>query len=197
MPGGCRIRPGQDKAPVRVVGMRRPYLLTIDHPIVAIATCACAQVGEIRAGSWLGIALAPVFLSRKDLRKEAALLLWGAKPQQRVAEHLQRVSVIRRAVRHASAGELLDQRDLMHSRQTAAAVLNRPRDSEQAPTVKSRAPSFDEGGGFSGILNGADSGETRRQLLIEDGNDLRSEGLDIVVQLQVHSAMIQLIDVGR
>ncbi len=57
---------GEQQAPVAVVRARRPHLLAVDDPLVAVAVGAGAQPGEVGAGAGLGEQLAP------DLRRPAA-----------------------------------------------------------------------------------------------------------------------------
>ena len=55
----ARLGAGDDEAPVRHLGHRRPHLLPVDHPLVAVEPRLGLHVGEVGAGAGLGVALAP------------------------------------------------------------------------------------------------------------------------------------------
>ena len=57
---------------------RRPDLLAVDHPLVAVELGAAPEVAEVGAGVRLGVALAPDVLAGEDAREEVLLLLVGA-----------------------------------------------------------------------------------------------------------------------
>jgi hypothetical protein len=62
---------------------RRPDLLAVDHPLVAVAHRAGAEVGQVAAGAGLAEELAPDLLAREQGEQVALLLLLGAGVQDR------------------------------------------------------------------------------------------------------------------
>ncbi len=57
-----RVRPRQHEDPVRLVGHRRPDLLTVDHPLVAVKNRTGTQGSQVGAGAGLGVSLTPFLL---------------------------------------------------------------------------------------------------------------------------------------
>ena len=70
--GDCGIGARDHEAPVRHVRERRPHLLTVDHPLVAVELRACRHVGEVGARVGLAVALAPPFVAAQDARAGTA-----------------------------------------------------------------------------------------------------------------------------
>src|SRR5260370_7229779 len=70
---------------------RSPYLLPIDHEMVAPIDGAGTQAGEIAAGIWFRIALAPQLVGAEDARQVPLLLLFGSPMNERRAQQVQRV----------------------------------------------------------------------------------------------------------
>ena len=58
------------------VGQRRPHLLAVEHPLVAVALGPGRQAGHVGAGAGLAEELAPDLLVREE-RPQVALLLLG------------------------------------------------------------------------------------------------------------------------
>ena len=85
---------GEHEDPVGEVAGRRPDLLAVDHPLVAVERGPAAEVAEVGAGVGLGVALAPDVLAAEDAREEVALLLLGAPLEERVADHLDAEHVV-------------------------------------------------------------------------------------------------------
>ena len=119
---------------------RGPDLLTVDHPLVAVADGPGRERGEVGTRVGFGVALTPAIVAGEDAREEAAPLLLGAPAQQRVADHLDPEVVLRRAGRHPRPGELLGQHDLLTLGEPAPAVLPWPRDREESVFVQRAAP---------------------------------------------------------
>ena len=94
--GDVGVGAGEHEDPVGEVAGRRPDLLAVDHPLVAVEHGPAAEVAEVGAGVGLGVALAPEVLAAEDPREEVALLLLGAPLQQRVADHLDAEHVVGR-----------------------------------------------------------------------------------------------------
>ncbi len=129
------VGPGEKEAPLRVVGPRRPHLLAVDDPLVAVGHSGGAQRRQVGSGSRFREQLAPDLLAGEQRWKEPASLFiravgddGGAAERDADAEH---------GVGNHEGGALLAPDDLLHQRGTAAAVFGRPADS--GPSV---------GGGF-------------------------------------------------
>ena len=73
--------------PVAVVRARRPDLLTVDDPLVAVAHRHRAQPAEVGAGAGLGEQLAPHLFAPQHRAQVALLLLVGAVRDQHRARH--------------------------------------------------------------------------------------------------------------
>ena len=108
------IGAAHDEAPVGAVRERRPHLLAVDHPLVAVEHGAGLDVREVGAGVRLGEALAPQLLDRLDLREEPALLLVGAELDERRRE--QALAEERDPRRRVRLGVLLVEDDLLRER---------------------------------------------------------------------------------
>ena len=122
----------EQEDPVRLDGSRRPDLLPVDDPVVAVEHGTRRDVREVRAGVGFGEPLAPPVLTREDSGQEVPLLLLGAPPQDRVPQHLETHDVVVAHRRHAGTGQLLDEHDLLELREPRAAVLLRPLHAEEA-----------------------------------------------------------------
>ena len=83
---GVRVGAHHREAPLRAVRERRPHLLAVDDPLVAVEHGARLHVRQVGAGVGLRVALAPQLLDRLDLREEALLLRLGAVRDQRGRE---------------------------------------------------------------------------------------------------------------
>ena len=130
----------EQEDPVRVLRERRPCLLAVYDPVVAVEHGFAAQGREIGAGIRLRIALAPHVLAGEDARQVCLLLLLGAEADQQRPEHDD--AHVRRA-RHAGAVEFLDEGDLLAGRQAHAAIFFRPRRGEPSPLRELDAPGLD------------------------------------------------------
>ena len=75
MLGRVGIRAREQHAPAREVRDRRPHLLAVHDPVVAVAHRARRETGHVGAGARLAEHLAPDLLAREDLRQQALLLL--------------------------------------------------------------------------------------------------------------------------
>ena len=100
--GRIRIGPRQEQPELGIGGVRRPDLLTIDHPLVTVADGACPERHEIRPGVGLGEQLTPPFVAGDQRRQVAPLLFLGTGGEDRGcgevhadAERAQRRSVER------------------------------------------------------------------------------------------------------
>ncbi len=70
--GGVGIRPGQQEDVVGLVGLGRPHLLPVDHPLVPVELCSGLEPGQVRTGVRLAETLAPGDLPLEDAGYEAA-----------------------------------------------------------------------------------------------------------------------------
>ena len=71
-----RIGAHDEQTPPRDVGERRPHLLPVDDPLVAVADAAGGESGEVGTGARFGEQLAPDLLAGEQ-RAQVALLLLG------------------------------------------------------------------------------------------------------------------------
>ena len=111
---------------------RRPHLLAVDDPLVAVEHAAGLHVREVGAGVRLGVALAPQLLDRLDLGEEAPLLLVGAVGEERRGEEaLAEEADPRRRVR---LGVLLVEDDLLGE------VARRARRTPRATRARASGP---------------------------------------------------------
>ena len=138
------IGAGQREDVVGEVAGRRPDLLAVEDPLVAVERGPQGEAAEVRAGVRLGVPLAPAVGAGQDARQVVRLLLVGAPHQQRVAEHLDAEHVVRAAGGDAGLGELLGDDHLLERRQPAAAVLDGPAGRQVAGLVQHVAPRRDE-----------------------------------------------------
>src|ERR1019366_2644480 len=105
---------------VGVLGLRRPDLLPVDDPLVAVENGVRLQAREVRARVGFGESLAPRDLALQDAGDELLLLLLGAPLQDRGAD--QRVAEEVRAHGRTGVGELLVKYDQLQEREALAAV---------------------------------------------------------------------------
>ena len=71
----------------RVLGKRRPGLLTVDDEIVAVRNCRGLEAREVRTGVRLRITLAPDVFAGKDFRQVVCLLFGCAVFDQQRTNH--------------------------------------------------------------------------------------------------------------
>ena len=171
MLGRVGIGAGEREDVVGEVPGRRPDLLAVEDPLVAVELRLEGEAAEVGAGVGLRVALAPRVLAGQDARQVVLLLLLGAPHQQRVAEHLDAEAVVGAAHRHAGLGELLGEDDLLERGQPGTAVLHRPAGREVAGLVERRAPRRHEVAHLV-VRQLADAPPVRRQLLGEERLDL-------------------------
>ena len=120
---------------VAVVGLgaeARPDLLPVDHEVVAVATGARDERGEVGAGVRLGHADAPGGVTRQDPGKELGLLVGGAVLDERRA-HLP-IGEPHRGDRGAGGDQLLADDQPVDRRLPTATELGRPGHAD--PTVR-------------------------------------------------------------
>ena len=75
--GDVGVGAGDGDAPGGEVRARRPDLLPVDHPLVAVADRPRREPGEVGAGARLGEELAAELVGAQERPHEAVLLLLG------------------------------------------------------------------------------------------------------------------------
>ena len=98
------VGPGEDEDVVGEMAGRRPDLLAVDDPLVAVEDGPAAEVAEVGPGVGLRVALAPQVLAGQDPGQVVGLLLVGPPHLQGVAEHLDAEDVVEPAGRHPGLG---------------------------------------------------------------------------------------------
>jgi hypothetical protein len=168
---------------------RRPDLLAVDHPLVAVELGLAAEVAEVGAGVGLAVALAPQVLTREDARQEVALLLLGTPLDDRVADHLDAEHVVGPTAWDAGLLELLGQDHVFERREVRAAVLLGPGDTEVVVLVQRAAPVLGElVGGV--VVEGTDPLPVRRQVLGQEGLHLLPVHLGLGRIMHVHTSRL-------
>ena len=179
-----RIGAGEQEGVVGVLGLGRPDLLAVDHPLLAVEHRRGLERGEVRARVRLAEALAPADLPREDLRQEVLLLLFRTPLEQRRAD--ERVAEEVGPERRPHPGELLGQHDVLHGGQALAAVLLRPRRADPAALVELLRPALVEGDPLLAAQLEARLGPALGQVLVQPAPDLLPEGLGFRRVGEVH-----------
>ena len=121
---GVPIRAREEKAPLRLVRRRRPYLLAVDHPLVAALVGARHGAGQIRARARLAEQLTPGVLAGQDALQVLLLMEIGAVRQD--GRGGQRADAGLGDANRADAGELFVDHRIERHRQVAAVPLPGP-----------------------------------------------------------------------
>ena len=179
--GGFGVGTGCQQAPVGLVSSGGPYLLAVDHELVAFDLCLGLERRQVRAGVGLAVQGAPVDLFLDDGRNELFLLLVGA------IEHQQRADP--RDAHAAPAGgapfgHLLVVHQLLGDRAVLAAVLLWPRQRQPPFLDQLLAETFGELVAALVVLVGGRP--VRWQLLVEEVLDLPAEFLLDGAESKVH-----------
>ena len=117
------VGPGQQHAVVGGLGVRRPHLLSVDHPVVTVALGPSAQAGQIRARAGLAVEQAPFALAADRRRNQPPLLLVGSRVVQRAGEQVRPVVS---AAGRADGSEFGCDNSRLGIRQPAAVELRLP-----------------------------------------------------------------------
>ncbi len=174
-----RVGAAQDEDPVREVAGRRPDLLAVDDPLVAVEHRSGTEVAEIAAGARFAVPLTPTVVAGQDPRDEVLLLLVGPPVEQRVADHADREHVVHDPARHAGLARTPRRGSparapSIHRRRTPsassapgsrarAACVATPRRTPSHPRARAhRRPSSHSGGAPRGTL-GSSRGRRRPQ----------------------------------
>ena len=182
--GSVRHTTKHQSAPLGVGG---PDLLARDDPVVAVEDRLGLDVGEVRAGVGLGVALAPQLGPPPDGVEEAVLLLVGAvgdqgRAQQALAHHVD-------AGRGVGPDVLLVPDHLLGHRGAAAAVLDGP--AHTSPSLESEPALPREAEVAALVLQPGPAqppglGEVPRQVGLEPAPSLGSEGGVLGAVVEVH-----------
>ena len=187
VPLGAGLGAGDHEHPLREMGVGRPHLLAVDHPLAVLDTSLGLHVGEVGAGVRLGVALRPELLDGDDLRQEAGLLLLGAERDQGGAEQL--LAQVVDPGGRIGARVLLVEDHLLPQAQPAAAVLLRPADA--GPAVLGQQPVPLEPV-LEPLVVAASTAQTAQlrpaagQVLLQPATDLGAKGLVLGRVAQVH-----------
>jgi hypothetical protein len=71
------------------MGPGRPYLLTVNYPLIPVAFSARSQGSQVRSRTWLGEELAPDFFISDYRRKEPPPLILGPVGKERRSGQIQ------------------------------------------------------------------------------------------------------------
>ena len=178
MLGLVGIGAGDEQAPPRHVGERRPHLLAVHHPLLAVAHGTSRQRRDVRAGAWLAEQLTPDLLVLGHGFEKALLLLVGAPMHDRGPAHADADDVER--ARHLVAVELVVDDLGLVAGEAEEAIFGRPggrgpsgRTQPSAPVgVVDLSPHLTELL-LVAALDGIDPG--RRQILAEPLEDAGPE----------------------
>ena len=154
------IGTSQENPVVGELAERRPYLLTIDDPFVAITLSTRCEGGEVTACSWFGEELAPQLLSSQH-RGEVHLLFWRPMTHEGRRHHPQRNS--KRTEGFVDAGHLLVEYRRMNDGFAPAPERFGPRNSRPTVFVQRSLP----GQGLSYVIGqdpSVDAGALRRSV---------------------------------
>ncbi len=178
MTGRTGFGPCDDEGPLCDVCERRPDLLAVDHPLVALEAGGGGDVGEVGAGSRFRVALRPQFGDVADPGQEALLLLLGPERDEGGAEQfLTEVVDARGRVRLRVL--LVEDHALIHAR-AATAVLGGPADAGPSGLCQVTIPReslFEEFVFAAGSALASELGEFAGQIVFEPlsygGRELR------------------------
>ena len=188
----CRSRAGlgagDHEEPLAEVGVGRPHLLAVEHPLVAVAGApwsarwpgrsrrrarsSPAPTAPRRPGSWAGTApAAPAVPNAIRVGPSSSSPRWLTRTGR------------------VGPGVLLVEDHLLPQAQPAAAVLRRPADAGPAVLGEVPVPGqplLDAPRGPPGAAEPLQRGELAGQVLLEPAADLGAEGLVLVGVAQVH-----------
>ena len=124
------VRAAEHVQPVGVRAEGHPDLLAVQHPLVAVADGPGPHAAEIGARLRLAEPLPPHLVAGHDAGKEARLL--GRRPGVEERGPEQVAPVHADPVRRPGAEVFLEEHELLFQGPAAAAVLDRPRETEPA-----------------------------------------------------------------
>ena len=129
--GSVGIGAHDDLADVAVLGARRPHLLAVEHPLVAIAHGPALEAGEVGSGGGLAEELAADDVAPVHLAQACVLHLVGGVGEDRGRHHPE-PDAEGLLGRRVEAGRLRLPGALVRRRQLPAPVLRRARDPPEA-----------------------------------------------------------------
>ena len=163
--GHVGIGAGEEQSEAGLVPQRRPHLLPVHHPLVAVALGPGREPGEVGARTRLREQLAPDLLGCEERPQVPQPLLVSAVVHDRGRDHAEADRVEREVRRRAGGIELLDDESLLRRIGCDAPGALRRVDPRQ-PGVEART---EERRGCSG----------RRWMLVEE---LLDESCDLLVE---------------
>ena len=184
--GGIGISANESQEHIGVVGARRPHLLPVDHELVAIDVGAGAQRREVGARARLTHSQRRGHFGPQDRHRPAPLLLGCAERDQRRGDDADALRVEGEVA--PAAGQFLLVDVLLQDRGVAATELGRI--PGQQPAVVEHQP-LPAPGPVRDMAAGPRTFERLGvvgQMLVEERDELRAEGLDVSVEGQLHSA---------
>jgi hypothetical protein len=147
--GSLRVGAGEQDAVVRDVRQRRPDLLAVDHPVVAVPDGGGAQRRQVGAGRRLAEQLAPDVVGPQQAGEVPLPLVVAAVGDDGRPAHAQ-ADVVDQS-RYAGADQLLLHDRLLHQRAALPAVLAGPADAHQTGLVQHALRPAQVGLGGSGV----------------------------------------------
>ncbi len=122
--GTSGIRAREEHGELRLLGERRPHLLTVDHPFVAVTDRPGGERRQVRSCTRFAEQLGPLLLTGHDARQEPSLGgLLGEGADRRRGEHEPRPTW---DARHVPPIEQLVHGPRLRLVETPSAVLDRP-----------------------------------------------------------------------
>src|SRR6058998_2863948 len=138
VPRRVGIGPRQQHHAIGDVGQRRPHLLPVDHPVLAVFHGTSLERREIGPGVRLRIPLAPDLFAGEDLGRIPLLLLLGPVGDDRRPGHADAEDV--QDLRRLGQRHLLVEDQLLHEGEATPAVLLGPRQSDEPRVVERALP---------------------------------------------------------
>ena len=135
---------GEEHAELGMVGRGVPHLLSVDHPLVAVALGSGREAGEVGAVAWLAEELAPHVLTGEDRMEELASQRVGPVGEDRRCRQPHAPADGR--TNGAGVRDLVVHDRLGPRREALAEPLDRPRRARPSRVGEPRAP-LDERGG--------------------------------------------------
>src|SRR4051812_44612160 len=173
------------------MGERGPHLLAVEHVVVTLEPGPGGDVGQVRAGPGLGVALAPQLLDGHDRRQEAPLLLLIAERDQGRSEQL--LTEVVDPGGCIGAGVLLVEDHLLEQGEAPAAVLLRPADAGPAGRGEVPVPGDPLVVRLvlaSGTALAPQSGEVAGEVVLQPRPDLGAERLVLAAVGEIHAGRV-------
>ena len=164
--GGVGIGPAGQPDVVGLIGARRPHLLAVDHPLVAVSHRPGGERGQVGARARLAVADGEQDVAGQNARQIGGLVLLGAVGHQRGPHGVEGDE------RHGAPGPLglVEEDELVDGRPTLAAVGLGPPDAQHPVSSQAAEDLPSDRAGLMGALEcfadliGHEAGEVRPQL---------------------------------